>query len=464
MTIFSRLTPLLLIAVSLSAHANLSTDLDTFFDGLGMTSNTTAPNVYQGQQAGFYTGGSLYARSRVRDTQFASIQLPSMRAGCGGIDVFTGGFSFIDGDQLVNLAKNVMNNATGYAFHLAMATISPMMESKMAFLNKWASDINRFNMNSCEASAALVGSVWAKDSIASQRICETIGSSEGIFYDRVRARHQCGAGGARTQTLTDYKKDPKWQDTIAINTNVTWAALQKNAFLSADKTLAEFFMSLSGSIILKQDGNDDSPQQKIMLAPLGQDRNLLKALLKGGKVEHYKCADTNACLDVALSSVTIDANKALDSRVQDLLLALVAKVKADSRLDASDISFLNSTAIPILKLLTVELAYTKSGLLTDVSTYAELISLDILQQYITENIRLVKTSVQQLPSLSDTDLQMFDDQLRDTLADIKEMIQESKTTMLSIHQLIARSRALEQSLAGDLSADLANTAAWDKGH
>ena len=87
--------------ITISAFASVNSDLNNFFNDLGFSDNTTAPNAYAGQEAGYYSGGSLFARDSVRDVQIAQVQLPSFRSGCGGIDLFTGGFSFIDSKQLL---------------------------------------------------------------------------------------------------------------------------------------------------------------------------------------------------------------------------------------------------------------------------------------------------------------------------------------------------------------------------
>ena len=54
---------MVLLILPMLSEANVNNDLNHFFDGLGMVSNTTAPHAYQGQQAGYYSGGSLYASS-----------------------------------------------------------------------------------------------------------------------------------------------------------------------------------------------------------------------------------------------------------------------------------------------------------------------------------------------------------------------------------------------------------------
>jgi conjugative transfer pilus assembly protein TraH len=49
--------------------------------------------------------------------------MPSVKAGCGGIDIFTGGFSFINTDQIVAAMKAAANGAA-FVFDLAINAIS----------------------------------------------------------------------------------------------------------------------------------------------------------------------------------------------------------------------------------------------------------------------------------------------------------------------------------------------------
>jgi conjugative transfer pilus assembly protein TraH len=104
----------LLLIFSVSAFADVNGDLNNFFDGLGMATNVTAPHAYQGQQAGYYSGGSIFSRNAVRNVQLVQVDLPSFRAGCGGIDLFAGGMSFVNKDELIATMRNIMNSAKGY--------------------------------------------------------------------------------------------------------------------------------------------------------------------------------------------------------------------------------------------------------------------------------------------------------------------------------------------------------------
>ncbi|MCZ0198736.1 conjugal transfer protein TraH [Escherichia coli] len=122
-----RIKPLLVLCAALltvtpAASADVNSDMNQFFNKLGFASNTTQPGVWQGQAAGYAYGGSLYARTQVKNVQLISMTLPDINAGCGGIDAYLGSFSFINSEQLQRFVKQIMSNAAGYFFDLALQT------------------------------------------------------------------------------------------------------------------------------------------------------------------------------------------------------------------------------------------------------------------------------------------------------------------------------------------------------
>lgn len=144
-----RLLGCMLLVCSTTVSADVNSDMNTFFNKLGFDSNTSQPQVWQGQAAGYATGGSLYARTQVKTVQLISMTLPDINAGCGGIDAYLGSFSFINSDQLQRFAKQIMSNAAGYFFDLALQTTVPEIKTAKDFLQKMASDINSMNLSSC---------------------------------------------------------------------------------------------------------------------------------------------------------------------------------------------------------------------------------------------------------------------------------------------------------------------------
>ena len=76
-----RIKPLLVLCAALltvtpAASADVNSDMNQFFNKLGFASNTTQPGVWQGQAAGYAYGGSLYARTQVKNVQLISMTLP----------------------------------------------------------------------------------------------------------------------------------------------------------------------------------------------------------------------------------------------------------------------------------------------------------------------------------------------------------------------------------------------------
>ena len=59
---------------------------------------TTSPNYFSGQQRGYYSGGSFNARWPNSTSYPVTVEMPRIKSGCGGIDVFMGGFSFMNTD------------------------------------------------------------------------------------------------------------------------------------------------------------------------------------------------------------------------------------------------------------------------------------------------------------------------------------------------------------------------------
>lgn len=144
-----RIKPLLVLCAALltvtpAASADVNSDMNQFFNKLGFASNTTQPGVWQGQAAGYAYGGSLYARTQVKNVQLISMTLPDINAGCGGIDAYLGSFSFINGEQLQRFVKQIMSNAAGYFFDLALQTTVPEIKTAKDFVQKMASDINEY--------------------------------------------------------------------------------------------------------------------------------------------------------------------------------------------------------------------------------------------------------------------------------------------------------------------------------
>jgi conjugative transfer pilus assembly protein TraH len=444
-----KILPLLLLLLPLTAHADLSHDLGHFFNQLGLSTNTTAPQAYQDQQAGYYTGGSLFARAPVRRTQIARITLPHIRAGCGGIDLFTGGFSFIKSEELIHAFKNIMSNVPGYAFSLALETVTPQIANLMHRFQAMANKVNQMNLNSCENAAALVGSIWPKTQIAQRQTCAIIGTHAGVglFDDWAAARQGCGAGGQAAKVLKRGAKNPATQ-AITPEGNLIWRALKQHPWLATDTAMAAWLMSLSGTVVIETHSNQPYRSYPSLLSETGW----VKALLYGGTLTRYQC-DNDLCYHPTKIKTTLDTSQGFVSQVRQQLHSIRAHIQADTPLSPAEQGLLQSTPLPLYKLLNVTAAYHQNKDIFALDRYAEVIALEILIQYLDENLQLIQQTLAS-QSYPPSSLKPFYSGLTHARERLHRLNPISGHRLWLRQQMIHESRIMEQSLYDQMAHQL----------
>jgi len=430
-----------LSCIASSALANVDSDLNSFFGGLGYQSNTTTPTAFQGQAAGYYTGGSLFLRNQVKNYQLVSVELPSFSGGCSGIDAYLGSFSVFNADQLKQMMKNIMSSAGAYAFDLALTTAVPQIKTVKDHLQKYINDINSANINSCNTAEDLVGGIWPKTQASQQQICRDIGSHNGAFTDWAEARQGCGTGGQFDEGIADGGDRKK---EVIINKNIVWDALQNNGLTSSDTEISEMLMSLSGSIIIQKNGEET---KRTTLMSMAHSQDIIKALLQGGEAKMYSCDETSKCLNPSIKTITITQEHGLIYQVTAMISELNADVVSDTgELSSKTRGFLEMTPIPVLKYITNSLSLGKA---INSSEFSEVIAISLLNQYLAENIQLVQES------LSQEDTPMTPEMAKQiNLAQqlIAEKMAASYRKLANINVLISKMRSNEQQLVGRLSS------------
>lgn len=438
----------ILLTWSSPLSATMEANLNKAFQTLGLSHNVTTGGGYQDQTGGFYTGGSLFARSKVNNADLLSLQLPHYRAGCSGIDLFMGGFSYINAQQFTALLRNIGSNASGYAFNLALATVTPQIKSVLDDLLAKVQKMTNQNINSCEAAATLVGGVWPQSDASSQLLCNAMSKDLGIATDWAQGRQKCGAEEQRNAVLNRKGEKAGFKDILGDEFNVAWKAILKNAFLKSNTSLAEFFMTLSGTILSRRAG--DSLEVKV-LPSKSNDPQLIAALLTGNvPVQIYQCDNQSEdkCLTPTLQNVSLPKASSLSSKVDKILVSLSKKVQTDRALSEEEKGFVNSTMIPVLKIIAVETAFKKGGSPLSITEFSEAIAHDILLQYLDEVMSLVWDSVTQLKKVQVNDKMI--EELRSGIASSRKFLYGKRTAlfeqMSTTLDLIERTQQMEGKL------------------
>lgn len=454
------------------ARASVESAMEGYFDDMSVAANVTGPTAYQGQAAGYYSLGNVWTRFPQKTTNFANLQLPRVNAGCGGIDVFTGSFSFINAPEIVALLKATANNAVGFAFKLAIDTLCPECGKIMEEMRQAAQLMNNQSMSSCEAAQGIVGGVWPKSDAASKTICESIGNSTGLFSDWAAARQGCGSGD-REATIESVRGNPEWDDVnVGLPRNYTWHVLKKSAFFqdaggTLDRELAEYVMTLIGTIISVP--ATDSAEGSVQVIGGDQSSTLVSALLDGTvggtDVKIWTCdagEEDDACLNPTLQNLSVDATRALRPKVAAILDDMVEAVRADTAIGADALALLQVASIPLYKILTVQAAYSRGIPNDDRATLAEITAVDLLFVILDQVMTEVGKARSQFIAGSDVQLAQWKEQHDSARQMLMSRQGNTQARVSAIMQIIERTTYIESVLQTSMSPGMTASLDWSR--
>lgn len=455
-----------LALIPVTARGDVASSMAQAFDEMGAAANITGPTAFQGQSAGYYSLGNVWVRMPQKTTHIANLQLPSARAGCGGIDLFSGSFSFINGGEIVALMKAVANNAAGFAFKIAIDTVCPECGQAMETMRQAAQLMNNFNINSCEAAQGLVGAVWPQSDLADKAFCESIGNSSGLFTDYAAAKHGCGTKGQRSATVA--AADPLTQDVNpALPRNFTWEILKKTDHFKAggtyDYQMMEYVMSLVGTIIY-QPPTDSTPGR---YSPVLGDSSgrLATALLDGSgspPVQYYKCDEHDKCLNPTLTQLHLPAASALRAKVRAMIDAMAAKVRGSTPLTESEKGLLQVATIPLYKVLVVQAAYGRGLNIDDRDTLAEITAIDLLFAQLDHFFSIISRSQANFIASDEAKLQAWAALIGRSREALAHRQREVHSKVSVVMEIIQRTAFLESVVAAQMAAPMAASLDWSR--
>ncbi|CAM3824694.1 conjugal transfer protein TraH [Rouxiella silvae] len=435
--------------ISAPALADVSGDLNGYFNGLGYSGNVSKAQSWKGQSANYMTGGSVYLRNPVKNIQLISMQVPSVNSGCGGIDAYLGAFSFISGAQIQAFAKQIMSNAGGYAFDLALQTMVPELKQAKDYLEKMASDVNSMNMSSCQAAQGIIGGLWPVSQVSQTKICQDISGQDNIFSDWASSRQGCTVGG--DQDSVNGRADATQKDLVLKNKNLIWDALGVNHVFDDNQQLKQFVMSIVGSIIFNNSG------QVTILQPLVADRGVVNTLMEGGDAKVYLCDTTDVCLKPSVGTITISESNSLVTMVRNYITSLQNSVMTDTPLTDTQKGFINSTSVPVLKYI---INSSSLGIdATYLSMVSDYIAQDLMIQYLQELVTQANASLsaKNFPEQAAKELKANISSAQTLLVDMKLQSSASQTALDSINRNM---QYLQQQVSTQLTSSYQSNYNW----
>ena len=398
------------------------------------------------------TGGGISVRGRVMNSKPLTVNLPGFDAGCGGIDIFNGGFTFINHQQLVETLKSIGSSAYGYAFLLGLETVSPQVSSIIKNLQTWSNHINALNINSCETAQIAVGSVWPRRTAASQEVCRRLGRETGRLSDYVSARHGCALEKIRDEVANSENGHKGF---LRDEVNIAWESIQRQSYLANDESLSEFFMSLMGTIIFRKDEKNGTIGE--IKSSKISDESFLQALMEGGKTTLYVCQNLKTdkhCLVVVDKEIDCSTSSSWLGRVRDQLIQIQDKILADAELSEDEKGLLAKSRLPLYKIVNVLTAYKKGSCPVDLYQVSEVVAMDLLMQFLREAIELVREGTLQFKNEQMYSGGEIDDYLEE-LKHVEKKVHYYETRSMQLFEreflLIQKVQLIEEQLRAELA-------------
>lgn len=286
--------------------AGLQSQMDSLF---GAMSNTTAPGVWETQRRGVFAGGQFTAKNRIMNENLISFVPPSFEAGCGGIDLFGGSFSFINADQFVQLMRGIAANAAGYAFQLALGSMCQDCAGIIEQIQKKIQELNQFFGNSCQLAQGLVNDTLGAALKKQENEASKISFKKGIG-DIFESWTASGGKGPPQQAAENAPDDFAQK----VKGNIVWRALKKHAvsawFTGGDEDMLEAMMNIAGTVIVGDLEDAGDGKKAPRYTPVTGSKISFKDIMEGTNgvpIKIMRC-DTKAadgCLNLSSQPVVL---------------------------------------------------------------------------------------------------------------------------------------------------------------
>jgi len=410
-----------------TAQADVVGSMEGFYNKSKNYTSSTNPGAYTSQTQHAFTGGSYVWRAPQETVTLTNIQMPSISAGCGGIDLFAGSFSFVNGEQLEQLLRAIIQDAAGYAFMLALEEISPIISGNVKSIQDMINEVNAQNINSCEAATAIVDNAIDAYNGKISTTCAVQGAANSIFADAFAGK-TCGNENPGEVAGKAQKEDDKLQ--LPFNTNYAMKSTE-NTSISGDMDLREFYMSLTGTLVVKV--ANENPDY-LYIPPIALDESVVRALMSGGTIEGHGCAAVTIgeqtytesdCIQVeqGTRAITIPPSDGFQVRVQNTLASIYDKVAGydSSAITAEEKAFIADTPMPILKAAEVYSLEDETLGKTTLLSYSEIISYQMALKFLENSSREVLKGSQNNPGANHNDLIQWKTAVNGNIAELGRM-------------------------------------------
>ena len=430
-------------AVGSPATADVSGRMQNVFDNLGAYGSVDGPRYVAAQSRHVFSGGGITYRAPRQTYQLFSATGPSLNAGCGGIDLYAGAFSFINKDQFIQMLNNIAANSIGLAFKTALCSTSANLCQAIEDLQRTIQSHNRFNIDSCEAAKRIVGGFMGAAEQSAQAACQANSWYAGLAGDASEARQMCA-----NQTDYDRSRNSAAAGDQAANQpiefvggNLTWQVLAEIAG-GLDVKEREFLQSMLGTHVATTVtlSLQYYPPTVTALAELNER-----------EVFMLTCDEPVECLTVTPMTVTLTTS--FLELAQTRLLDMRDRILRGEQLTDEQINLVAGAPIPVLAMVQADAAGAAG--LVDIA--AEAIGYAAAHHFLTTSLREAASTASAWKSRSVNEAELVHAMVDDSRKLRNELASEMHVALTRVNDMIeigSRVRSLRHWMAGETLAPL----------
>lgn len=380
---------LLLFFTLLVSSSALAKDwVDNWFDNAVYDQ----PTSFQSQKRGYFSAGGFSARLNSTTDYPVSITPPKLNIGCGGIDAFLGGVSFLDKDYLVDKVQGIMQAAPYVALDMALKIMCKECSETLKAAENAVDMLNNIQLNECKMSkpiataavnrdASALGGMWT-EMTGTKDLNDAKTRMWGESTDKIKANNNSPTTDIKTLTKTCPRKlqtlmeDGSLLEHIADNVGM--------------KDLTDSIRGYIGDVLISAKEGDKVIQASRMLPCPKNDVANVDDMLYG---QSYKMNKSGVCSKASGKSVA--------TIVTAKLIKVSEKIQTGDRLTASEESFV--TAAQFLPVYSILRQAQREGTMDEtVDTISNLVALQYTYMIFNDMYRNAEYSLQLVQEASQT--------------------------------------------------------------
>lgn len=342
--------------------------------------SVSGPSYFEGSKRGYFSGGSLSARWPVTNDNLMTITPPSLNIGCGGIDAFLGGFSFMNLNYLVQKLQRILSAAPAAAFDIALKTLAPQVSETIKALEAITDRLNGLQLDDCKASKALVATIASPLSdVVGERLKSQVTAAQADFW----------VSSGMDDLYKNFETDIQNVYKAAMgNTPPAGNPVQQSAELStAGCTLSFKTIFGSGSLLdnLASMKSISSSHVALMrgfigdveIKPPSQTHSVYQAQYinacdKNQNIENFFVGDVEVrASSTAACTPSTDTNRNLINYASIMMSSIALKLRSGGTYDVNETAFLNTVPASVIVVLkTAVSTNTESQVIAQLSEVA----------------------------------------------------------------------------------------------